>query len=263
MSDRDRVGRRRPGGRLGAGIALLLFTGLGSQSSAGIPAQELLEAADAPRHVIEEGVISVRVVVRERDGTTAESELGVYVRGSDNTLCVFREGKQKGRKVLVVGNRVWLIVPGSKRLVAVSANQRLLGGASVADLARLRLADEFDGTLRDGAESYEDIPCWVLDLKARSARSSYAAGTLWVGMKDRLPRRLRLTLRSGKEAKEILFRSFRREGSRAVLAQMEIRHLLAHERGEVTVLDFLRYQPASLDSAIFSPAGAQSSRDAP
>ena len=256
MFDWAAQGCRGPWRRIEAWLVLFLAAGLGLSKGAGIPAQELLRAADATRHVIEEGVISVRVLVRAGDETPALSELDVYVKGPNRTLCVFREGKQKARKVLVIGDRVWLIVPGSKRPIPVSANQRLLGGASVADLARLRLAEEFEGTLREGVESVEDTPCWVLDLKARSAKASYAAGVLWVGQEDRLPRRLRLTLRSGKEAKEILFNAFRREGSRLVLARMEIRHLLAHERGEVTVLDFLRYQPASLDSAIFSPGEA-------
>ncbi len=247
-------GRRRYARRgLEASLVLVLAAGFGRPSAEEVSARELLRAADESRHVVEEGVISVHALVRGRDGNPVESELDVYVQGLDRTLCVFREGKQKGRKVLVVGDRVWLIVPGSKRPIAVSANQRLLGGASVTDLARMRLADEFDGTVRDGVESVDATPCWVLDLKARSARASYAAGTLWVGREDRLPRRLRLGLRSGKEAKDLLFSVYRREGSRMVLARMEIRHLLAHERGEVTVLDFLRYQPSALDPAMFSP----------
>ncbi len=221
--------------------------------AAGVSARELLLAADASWHVIDEGIISVRAVVRRRDGVPSTSDLDVYVKDPDRALCVFREGGQKGRRVLVAGDRVWLIVPGSTHPIAISASQRLLGGASVADVARLRLADEYDGAVRDGTEVVDSTPCRVVDLTARSARSSYAAGALWIGEDDRLPRKLRLNLRSGKEAKEILFTAFRREGRREVLSRMEIRHLLAHEHGQVTVLDFLRYRPLPLDPAMFSP----------
>ncbi len=235
--------------------------GLAWPAEAGSFAQELLRAADASRHVIEEGAISVRAIVRGRDGIPEPSELDVYVKGTDRTLCVFREGKQKGRKVLVVGDRVWLLVPGSKHPIAISANQRLLGGASVADLARMWLADDFDGTLREGVEFLDGAPCWALDLKAKSAKASYAQGTLWIDQKNRLPRRLLLSLRSGKEAKEVVFTAFRREGYRMVLANMKIWHLLARERGLVTDLEFLQYKPEPLDSTMFDPeAQARSSR---
>ncbi|MBZ5638592.1 MAG: outer membrane lipoprotein-sorting protein [Acidobacteriia bacterium] len=253
---RNRLARRF--GALGTRVAVLVLARLALASGAAVPAHDLLLAADSAWHPIEEGVISLRAVVRERDGTAAASGLDVYVKGSDKVLCVFREGRQQGRRILVVGSRVWLIVPGSKRPVAVSANQRLLGAASVADVARLRLADEFQGSPRSGPELVGSTPCWVLDLTAKSPRASYASGTLWIGQEDRLPRRLRLALRSGKEAKEILFKVFRRDGGRAVLAEMEIRHLLAHERGEVTVLEFLGNRHVPLDAAIFAPDGARS-----
>jgi len=244
-------------------VAVVVAAGLVLPSETAIPAHDLLLATESVWHPIEEGVLSLRVIVRERDGTAAVSDLDVYVKGSDKALCVFREGKQKGRKVLVAGSRVWLIVPGSKHPVSVSANQRLLGAASVADVAKLRLADEFEGSPRSVPELVENTPCWVLDLTAKNTKAPYASGTVWIGKEDRLPRRLRLALRSGKEAKEILFNSFRRDGDRTVLAEMEIRHLLAHERGEVTVLDFLAIRRASLDSAMFTPEGARSFSEAP
>lgn len=227
--------------------------GLFPTSSAELSPRELLLAADAARHVVDEGIISVRALVRGRDGSSDASKLDVFVKGADRTLCVFREGKQQGREVLVLGDRVWLIVPGSKHPIAVSASQRLLGAASVADLAKMRLADEFDATMRDVADSVGNARCWVLDLRAKNAKAPYATGVLWIGQGDRLPRRLLLSLRSGKVAKELLFTAFRSDGGRTVLAQLEIRHLLTRERVESTILDFLRYQPASIDPAMFSP----------
>ncbi len=253
MSEAD-TGPRRGGRRaLGATLLLALALGAGGPLAADVAARELLLAADASWHVVDEGIISVRALVRGPDGVPFTSELDVYVKGADRTLCVFREGKQKGRRVLVVGDKVWLIVPGSKRPIPISASQRLLGGASVADVARMRLADEFDGTVRSGSEDVDGKPCRVVDLVARSAKASYAAGTLWIDEGDRLPRRLRLALRSGKQAKEVLFTAFRREGGREVLSQMEIRHLLPHERGQMTLLDYVRYRPAPLDPALFAP----------
>jgi len=239
----------------GVHLAALLLTA--ASGSATPDAAALLRAADAPRRALDEGVLFVRARV-ERPGKPATvQDLEVYVRGDDRALCVFREGAQRGRKVLTVGDRVWLIVPGTKNAVPISASQRLLGGASVADLARLTLAEEFDGMLRAAEETVDQHPCLVLDLRARSAQAQYATGTLWMGREDRLPRRLRLALPSGKEAKEVRFLEYGREGGRSVLARMEIVHLLRGERGARTVLEFLRREPRPVADALFDPSGAR------
>ncbi len=230
---------------------------LASTLSASLDVQALLVAADAPRHTIEEGVLGVRVLVLEKGKPPSVQDLDVYVRGSDRALCVFRGGLQEGRKILSVGPRVWLLVPGTKNPVPVSASQRLLGGASVADLARLSLAEAFDGVLREGEETLDGLPCRVLDLRARSAKAQYASGTLWLGKEDTLARRLLLSLPSGKHAKEIRFLEYGREAGRTVLRRMEIAHLLRGERGARTVLEFLRRERKPLDDSLFDPLRAR------
>lgn len=157
----------------------------------------------------------------------------------------------------MVGERVWLLVPGTKKPIPVSGNQRLVGAASIADVARLSFADEFTGDLRQLEEKVDEVPCRVLDLKAKTPKASYASGTLWVGRQDRLLRKARLALRSGKEAKEIRFTAYGKDGGKTVLRRMEIHHLLSSERGMVTTLDFLGYERKPLDPSVFEPAGAR------
>lgn len=220
-------------------------------------AEALLMAADAPRLVVKEGLIRVHAVVQDRNKQPLESDLDIYVQGQDRALCVFREGRYKGRRILLVGNKVWLIVPGTAKPIPISAGQRLLGGASVADVAHLRFASQFTGTLRPSAEYIGSVRCHVVDLVRKSTSVAYGSGTLWIGEEDRLPRRARLALPSGKEAKEILFNSYDHERGRTVLRRMEIRHLVAAERGMVTMLEFQRYEPRALDPGLFDPARAR------
>ncbi|HKQ59934.1 MAG TPA: outer membrane lipoprotein-sorting protein [Candidatus Polarisedimenticolaceae bacterium] len=217
----------------------------------------LLQAADAPRHAIDEGIVHVRAAVEEPGKPAVDTRLDVYVRGAERVLCVFREGPQAGRRVLMVGDRVWLIVPGTKHAISLSANQRLLGGASIGDVARLRFAEEFTATLEPGEERIDEVPCRRLRLAAKTRRAAYAAGTLWIGAADDLPRRARLALRSGKEAKELRFLEFGRDHGKVVLQRMEIRHLLAAERGQVTRLEFTGYEPATLAPELFDPQRAR------
>ena len=218
----------------------------------------MLRAADASRDAFPEGVIRLRVVVDERGKTPLESLLELFVTGTDRSLAVFREGKQKGRKILTVGDRVWLIVPGASHPIPVSKSQRLMGAASFGDIARLRFADEYDATLRPGEQSVAErggeTPCRVLDLKAVRTGSAYPTAVMWTGRDDGLVRRLRLSLASGKEAKDVRFTAY---DGKSRIATMEIRDLLAADGTNVTALVFESYEPRALDPGTFDPEGAR------
>jgi hypothetical protein len=218
----------------------------------------MLQRADAPHDAFPEGLIHLRVSVEERGGERVDTAIDLFVQGTNKSLCVFRGGKQKGRKILTVADHVWLIVPGASRPVPVSKTQRLMGAASFGDIARLRFADEYEGTLREGESAVSGsggaTPCRVLDLKAKRAGSAYPTAVLWTGWDDGLARRLRLSLASGKEAKDVLFTGY---GDHLRLETMEIRDLLSKGAGSVTTLSFERYEPRALDPKMFDPEGAR------
>jgi len=239
--------------------AVLLLSGASARGAA--PAVEpaaMLRRADATYESFQEGVVRLRVLVNERGKKPAASTLELFLAGTDRSLVVFREGKQKGRKILTQGDRVFLIVPGASRPIPVSKTQRLMGAASFGDIARLRLADEYDATLRPGEERIaaapREISCRVLDLAAKRPGSAYPTAVLWVGREDGLARRLRLFLASGKDAKDVVFTGYDAEHR---IATMEIRDLLTVDGANVTNLAFESYEKRPLDPAIFDPEGAR------
>ncbi len=236
---------------------LLAGPSAGSRAPAVDPAG-MLHKADAPHDAFSEGVIRLRVVVNERGKKPLANVLQLYVEGTDRSLVVFREGKQQGRKILTLGDRVFLIVPGASRPIPVSKTQRLMGAVSFGDIARLRFADEYEASLRPGDEpiagSHGEIPCRVLELAAKRPGSAYPTAVLWVGRDDGLARRLRLSLASGKDAKDVLFTSY---DDKHRIATMEIRDLLTAGGANVTNLAFESYEKRPLDPAIFDPEGAR------
>jgi len=227
-----------------AALAAVLAAALGADPAA------MLKRADAPHDAFPEGVIHVRVSVAEAGKPKVSGLLDLFVKGRDRSLCIFRDGKQKGRRILTVGDRVWLIVPTASKPVPVSKSQRLMGAASFGDIASMRFADEYDATLRPELE--ED--CHVLDLKAKGKGAAYPAAVLWTGKDDGLPRRLSLSLASGKPAKEVRFKDYGGEGR---IGKMEIRDLLSGKSASVTTLTFERYEPRRIDPATFDPEGAR------
>jgi len=232
--------------------ALVLFASSAS-APATPPASDpvaILKRADAPHDAFSEGVIGLRAVVNERGKQPMEIRMEIFIQGTDTSLAVFREGKQKGRKILTVGDRVLLIVPGASRPIPVSKSQRLMGAASFGDVARLRFAAEYEGKVRP----VEEAGCRVLDLTAKRKGSAYPIAVLWVGLDDGLARRLHLSLASGKEAKDVSFSSY---DDKRRIATMEIRDLLGANGANVTQLAFTSYEARSLDPSLFTPEGAR------
>lgn len=241
--------------------AALAMTAARAAAAEGAPTpDDLLKAADRALHPIEEGAIRIRSTVAKPGEEAVVSDLEVLVRGEDHALCIFRSGPLAGRRILVAGDRVWLLVPGTTRPVPVSASQRLLGGASIGDVARLHFAAEFTAVPRAAGETVDGSPCRVLDLTARAPGAPYAGGTLWVDPRDGRPRRAIFRLPSGKDAKEVRYTEYAVEDGRPILARLEIDHRLPSERGMTTTLEFIGHETRTLDPGTFDPGRA---RDVP
>jgi outer membrane lipoprotein-sorting protein len=233
----------------GALLAPVLF------AAAAISAADLLRLADRPRESYREAIVSTRVTVIESGRETGMSEFDVYRKDGDRALIVFTGGKQKGRKILTVGDKFWLIVPGSSRAIPVTSNQRLVGGASFGDVARLSFAGEFTAVLDSAAESVEGRLCDVLNLAARRPSASYASGRLWIDRQDHLARRALLALASGKPAKEVAFEQYDAQAAGTVLRRMTTRDLL-DSKGVTSRIEYTSYRKAELPDSLFTPEGA-------
>jgi outer membrane lipoprotein-sorting protein len=235
---------------------LLALAALPASSQAPSDVQALVAAVDATRNVFEEAIITARATQVVDGKETSHADFDVYVKGRDQSLIVFRGGKNGGRKVLTKRDRMWLLVPGSTNPVPITANQRLLGGASFGDVARLRFSEDYTGKATGQIESAAGRACVVLELTAKSPKISFPRVLLSVDEKQRVPCRVRFFLASGKEIRAVTFTKFRQQRGRTVAAEMEIRDLLGAASRTVTRLEYRDYKLARLDSSIFTPEGA-------
>jgi len=228
--------------------ALLLAAAL----AADLPdAATLLHGADAPRRALLHSVMRLRATVQPDDGPAQTGEFDLYLGGDDEQLVVFRDKRNKGRKFLLRGDKSWLIVPGSKNPIAITANQRMLGASSFADLARVRLAQDYTGSLRPGMEpcGQPAQPCRVVEIAATTKSAPYATGTLWIDAAGLLQRAV-YRLASGKAAKEIVYR-YRDKNGRSLPAGLTLEDLLLPS-GKTT-LEYLEYRPAEHPVDWFNP----------
>lgn len=238
---------------LSIGLVMVAFDLMGQAHDL----QSLLAAVDATRNAFEEAVISARAtqVVDGKEGGSADFD--IYVKGRDKGLIVFRGGRNSGRKVLTNGDRMWLIVPGSRNPVPITANQRLLGGASFGDVARLRFSEDYSARDTGSAENAAGRTCRVLELSAKTPGVTYPRVLLSVAEEEKLPCHVRFFLSSGKEARAVTFTKFRREAGKTVVAEMEVRDLLGAASRTMTRLEYRSFRSARLDPRIFTPEGAR------
>jgi Outer membrane lipoprotein-sorting protein len=236
-------------------VLLLLAPSFATAQSNDLPG--LLAAVDATRNAFDEAIISARATQIVDGKESGSADFDVYVKGRDKGLIVFRGGKNSGRKVLTNGDRMWLLVPGSRNPVPITPNQRLLGGASFGDVARLRFSEDYDAKETGKTEAAGGRSCRVLELTAKSARSLYPRVFLSVDEREKLPCRVRFFLASGKEARDVTFTKFRRQAGKTAVAEMEVRELLGAASRTVTRLEYRDYRPARLDPKLFTPEGAR------
>ncbi len=127
----------------------------------------------------------------------------VQVRENGDARVEGLSKREAGRSVLVLGDRMWLLLPGSRRPVPVTPQQRLLGPASGGDLARTRFAEDYqvEGTT---AEAWEGQAAVRLDLRARRPALSWRTARLWVAPDGR-PLAGDFFLPSGKRTRSLRF----------------------------------------------------------
>jgi outer membrane lipoprotein-sorting protein len=237
--------------------ALLLALSVAASSAQTPDIHQWLANVDAARNAFEEAVITARATQIESGKVVGTADFDVYVKGRERGLIVFRGGKNSGRKILTSGDKMWLIVPGATNAVPITPNQRLVGGASVGDVARLRLAEDYTAVVRPGTEVVNGKTCRVVDLTAESPRAPFPRVVLWYDETDRLPVRLLFSLPSGKPAKEVTFTKFTKAFGKTVVAEMEVRDLLAKDSNTITRLEYRDVRPGKLDDKIFTPEGAR------
>jgi len=240
--------------------SLLLATTLAATTP---DVEALLRSADAPRLAMLNSIVRLRATVELDDQPPQSAEFDLYTGNADQQLVVFRDKRAKGRKFLMVGTRAWLIVPGSQNPVSVTASQRMVGASSFADLARVRLSEDYRGELRpDPAPCGEPArPCHVVDIQATMKSAPYASGTLWID-DNGLLRRAIYKLASGKPAKEIVYQ-YKTENGRTVPAGLTLTDLLFSSQSGTTRLLYLERRSANHPAALFDPQSHLPARKGP
>lgn len=248
-----------------AGAALLVGAAAQAAAQVGEPAaeqpplEEVLQRADAFRLNAEQARVRTRVRLYKGVSPDSGGELDkerlydVLVSPGRRSLVLFRSRAEAGQKVLMLDDKFWLLLPGTRRPLRISAAQKLLGEASTGDVATLTWSEDYRAELL-GEETVDGAPALRLSLQARSRGLSYQRIEALVHRDTHQPLRASMYLKSGKLAKEAEFVLGELDG------QPRIVRMLLHDRidkGRRTVVDYLEVRPEAIPDKLYNPAYLQ------
>ena len=218
--------------------------------------QSWLQQADATRNAFDEAVITARASQVDRREGDGERRLRGVHEGTRPRLDRLSRREQQRAQGPDRRPRMWLIVPGASRPIPVSPNQRLLGGASMGDVASLRFAEDFTAVLRPEPEAVRGKNCRVLDLTAKSPNAPYPHVVLWWNEAERLPAGVSSIFRPGRKPRRSRSRSSRRRREDGRLGNGDPGSPVAGSARRDR-LEYLDYRPVKIDDAVFTPEGAR------
>jgi hypothetical protein len=124
-----------------------------AQAASQFPAQlpdvsQMLKATDQLRVGGGNMQVETEITTFQRDGSVEkERKYRVYSQAQRQSLVLMQSPAEKGQKVLMSGDDFWMLLPGSQRPMRITPMQKLLGDASVGDIATMNWAEDYQASL--------------------------------------------------------------------------------------------------------------------
>jgi outer membrane lipoprotein-sorting protein len=196
----------------------------------------IVARADAYRSALDSFVVDVELTSYRGASVQSTSMVRVYGKGADRSLVEFlAPASDKGRRLLMLRDAMWIYMPSASRPIRISPLQRLMGEASNGDIARSNFSVDYDAVaaeegLLDGRR------VWIVELAAKDPATAYSRVRLSVDAASFEPRRAELFAASGKLLKTAHYRKFESMAGRRVVSEIEIEDQL--RRGNRTVMRY-------------------------
>ncbi|ABQ26618.1 outer membrane lipoprotein-sorting protein [Geotalea uraniireducens] len=227
------------------GTAIILFTAMAQAADV----KTLLRQADSYRLEFDSMQVETEVQLFKSGKLDKERLYAVYLKAGRRSLVIMQSPGEKGQKVLMLGDAFWQIMPQSQRPIRITPMQKLLGDASVGDIATMNWSEDYDGMVA-GEVVVGDIPCLHLTLSARSKGVSYQRIELYLAKQGARPVKAELYVASDRIAKQATFAVERVHGRPRVTA-MTITDQI--QIGRETVIRYLSRKPRTIPDEYYNP----------
>ncbi len=207
--------------------------------------------ADGYRQQGVELLIKTEVNLYVKDKLDKQSLYHVFVKSKRRSLVVFKSAGELGQKVLMLDDKFWIILPNTRRPIRITPMQKLLGEASVGDIATLTWSEDYDGTIVDRNITEQGVDSIKLDLISTRKGTTYHRIELFLSQKDYFPIKANLYLKSGKLAKESYYESGTMNDQRRVVAMILVDRI---NKDQKTIVNYQSMENKIIPDKFYNPA---------
>jgi outer membrane lipoprotein-sorting protein len=126
----------------------------------------------------------------------------MHGKGNNQALLEITEpAREKGKKILLTKDNLWMYIPSVSRPVRLSRKQSFMGSAfSNEDLMNSTMADDYDPEILD-----KKGELYLLSMKGKRRDVAYAKIEMWIHGKTKIPTEATYYGLSGKAIKKMEF----------------------------------------------------------
>lgn len=219
-----------------------------------LPSEEQIVAkmlSDADTYRLKSHAAKVTSVVKlYTDGELEKTRrFHVYAKLGKESLVVFKSKSEEGQKMLMLEDNYWLIMPKSRHPIRITPMQKLLGDASIGDIATLLWSTHYNATFI-ATQEIDDQMTNLLELEAKTSGSSYQRIELWLNQHTNFPIKAKMYLRSGKLAKVAKFISGTIDNETRV-TEMQLTDQI--QISKMTVIEYQKIEEIELENKYYNP----------
>lgn len=169
----------------------------------------------------------------------------VAVRDKSKALVQYiAPNKMAGRSILFVEQNMWIYVPGSRRALRISPQQRILGGVSSADVARTVYSDDYKVVAASPSGGGH-----VLQLAPKSKAAAYARIDLTIDGRS-APQKAVFYAGGGRKLKTMTFGGYSQVLGASRPTRMTV---VDHVAGGKTTMTYSGFKKTQTPAAWFQP----------
>lgn len=234
-------------------IGMFPMSSLFAVAAPSIDARYIIDAMDAAMEY-DDAAIEAKMVNTDRLGSTSLT-FDTFQNGSGDTLLVVTAGPDKGQKILRLDDDIYLYYPDADEIVRLSGsslkNSFLGSDFSYEDLTGDDDYDDRYSYTLDGEEMLDGISCYKMTFTAKKLSETYQVQEMWIDSERFVPIHVRLSSKSGRSLKDILYSDYIHDGGIFFPGRLEVVNLVKKGSSSVMTVSSARFN-VGLDDDLFS-----------
>ena len=199
---------------------------------------------------------SKMIIHGKRGDRTIESKS--WIVGEEKSFTEYlNPAREKGTKMLKLGDQLWLYSPSTDRTIQISGHmlrQSVMGSdLSYEDLMDdTKLADHYDSRVT-GEEIFNDRDCWIVELNATDNLVAYPRRIVWVDKARYVPLKEELYAKSDKLLKKTVLSDVKKIQGKWYPTHITFKDMLKTGDGTEFIIEEIQFN-VDIPDYIFSKA---------